>query len=43
MGKFYKDLKAALEEAIEYRKGKIKLRTELIEVPEPPLNIALRI
>jgi putative transcriptional regulator len=36
MGKFYKDLKAGLDEALAYRKGKIKLHTELIEVPEPP-------
>lgn len=36
MGKFYKDLKKGLEEILEYKKGKIKLRSEIIEVPEPP-------
>lgn len=42
MGKFYKDLKASLEEAVEYRKGKIKLTSELIEVPEPPAEYRAR-
>jgi putative transcriptional regulator len=36
MGKFFKDLKAGLEEAIAYEKGLLDLRSELVEVPEPP-------
>jgi len=38
MGKFYKDLKAGLDEALAYRRGKIKLHAEIIEVPEPPIE-----
>lgn len=38
MGKFYKDLKAGLQEALAYRKGKIKLRAEVIEIHEPPVE-----
>ena len=34
--KFYKDLKKGLEEVLVYKKGKIKLHTEYIEIPEPP-------
>ena len=34
--KFFKDLKTGLEEAIAYKKGKLDLRSELIEIPEPP-------
>jgi putative transcriptional regulator len=34
--KFYKDLKAGLDEYLEYLEGKIELRTTVIEVPEPP-------
>ncbi len=36
MSKFFKDLKAGLEEAIAHKQGKIQLRSETIEVPEPP-------
>ena len=36
MSKFFKDLKSGLEEAIAYKKGKIKLRTKLIQLPEAP-------
>lgn len=36
MGKFYKDLKVGLEDAIAYKKGKLNLRSETIEIPEPP-------
>lgn len=38
MGKFYKNLKAGLEEALAYRRGKVKLRAEVIEIPEPPME-----
>ncbi len=36
MSKFYKDLKESLEDVVAYKKGKLKLRSELIEIPEPP-------
>lgn len=36
MGKFFKDLKAGLEEAIAYEKGLLDLRSELVEVTDPP-------
>ncbi len=34
--KFFEDLKAGLEDAIAHDQGKLDLRTELIEIPEPP-------
>jgi len=36
MSKFFKDLKAGLEDAIAHKKGKLDLRSELIEIPDPP-------
>ena len=36
MGKFFDELKEGLEEALEYQKGKITLRTNLVEIPAPP-------
>jgi len=36
MSKFFKDLKDGLEEVIAYKKGKITLRTEHIEIPDSP-------
>ncbi|MBA2307082.1 helix-turn-helix domain-containing protein [Candidatus Dependentiae bacterium] len=36
MSKFYRDLKAGLEEIIAYKEGKIELRSTLIELPEAP-------
>ena len=38
MGKFYDDLKESFEDILAYRKGKITLRSEIIELPEPPLE-----
>ncbi len=38
MGKFYDDLKKSFEDILDYRKGKITLRSEMIELPEPPLE-----
>jgi hypothetical protein len=38
MSKFYKDLKAGLEEILAYKEGKIKLRSTYIEIPEPPAS-----
>lgn len=36
MSKFFKELKAGLEEIVAYKQGKITLHSELIEVPEAP-------
>ena len=38
MSKFFKDIKEGLEEAIEYRKGNIKLRSSTYIIPKPPSN-----
>jgi putative transcriptional regulator len=34
--KFFNDLKESLEEVLAYKKGKLKLYSEEIELPEPP-------
>jgi len=31
--KFFKDLKAGLEDVVAYKKGKLTLRSEVIEIP----------
>ncbi|MEN9654170.1 MAG: hypothetical protein RL235_282 [Chlamydiota bacterium] len=36
MSKFFTQIKEGLEEALAHKKGKITLRTEVIEIPEPP-------
>ena len=36
MGKLFKDLKKGLREALAHKEGKITLKSELIEIPEPP-------
>ena len=36
MGKLYKELKKGLEEIIAYKEGKIALKSEIIQIPEPP-------
>ncbi len=36
MSKLFEDLKKGLEEIVAYEKGKEKLRTRKIKVPEPP-------
>lgn len=36
--KFFNDLKEALEDVIAYKQGKLTLRSEIIEVPEPPVK-----
>ena len=36
MSKLFKGLKLGLEEAIAHNKGKLDLRSEVIEIPEPP-------
>lgn len=38
MSKFYDELKESFEDILNYRKGKITLRSEIIELPEPPLE-----
>ena len=35
MAKLFKDLKTGLEDVVAYKKGKLTLRSELIELPEP--------
>jgi len=38
MSKFYKKLKEGLEEALAHKQGKITLKSEVIEIPEPPME-----
>jgi hypothetical protein len=40
--KFYKDLRKSLKEVLDYKQGKIKLRTEYIEIPELPAEYKLK-
>lgn len=42
MSKFFKQIKEGLEEAIAHKKGKITLRTEIIEIPEPPADYSAK-
>jgi putative transcriptional regulator len=42
MGKFYEDLKEGFEDILAHRKGKITLRSERIEIPEPPIEYKAR-
>jgi len=37
MSRLFDDLKDGLNEMIAHKKGKITLRSEIIEVPEPPI------
>lgn len=39
---FFEDLKESLEEVVAYKKGKLTLRSELIEIPEPPASYKAR-
>ena len=34
--KFFQDLREGLQEVLDYKKDKIKLSSEFIEIPEPP-------
>lgn len=36
--KFFKDLKDGLEDVNAYKRGKLTLRSELIEIPQPPAD-----
>jgi putative transcriptional regulator len=38
MSKFYEKLKEGLEEALAHKQGKITLSSEIIEIPEPPME-----
>lgn len=38
MGKFFDDLKKGLEDVVAFKKGKLTLRSEFIEIPEPPME-----
>jgi putative transcriptional regulator len=38
MSRLFDDLKDGLNEMIAHKKGKITLRSEIIEVPEPPIS-----
>ncbi len=42
MGKFFKDLKAGLEEALDHEKGKKTLRSRLVKLPPPPARYTAR-
>ncbi|MBS0616479.1 MAG: helix-turn-helix domain-containing protein [Verrucomicrobia bacterium] len=36
MGRLFKELKKGLEEIIAHKEGKLTLKSEFIEIPEPP-------
>ena len=36
MSRFFKPLKEGLEEVLAHKEGKITLRSEMIEIPQPP-------
>lgn len=36
MGRLFKDLKKGLESVVAYKEGKITLKSEFIDIPEPP-------
>jgi putative transcriptional regulator len=36
MSKFFEQIKEGLEDVLAHKKGKITLRSEIIEIPEPP-------
>lgn len=42
MGKLYKDLRKGLKEIIAYKEGKITLKSEIIQIPEPPKEYSAR-
>ena len=37
MSKFFEQIKEGLEEALAHKEGKITLRSEIFEIPEPPI------
>lgn len=42
MSKFFEKIKEGLEDVIAHKKGKITLRTEIIEIPEPPAEYSAK-
>lgn len=42
MNKFFNKIKEGLEEALAHKKGKITLRSEVIEIPEPPAEYSAK-
>jgi putative transcriptional regulator len=42
MSKHFEKIKTGLEEAIAHKKGKITLRTEIIDIPEPPADYSAK-
>jgi len=40
--KFFKDLKAGLEDVVIYKKGTLTLRSENIEIPAPPAEYSAK-
>lgn len=42
MGKIFKGLKAGLEDVVAYKKGKLRLDSESIEIPAPPADYKAR-
>lgn len=38
MSKFFEQLKEGLEEVLAHKKGEITLRSEVIEISEPPIS-----
>lgn len=43
MSNFFEKIKEGLEDAISHQKGKITLRTEIIEIPEPPAEYSAKL
>ena len=42
MSKLFKGLKKGLEEALAHTEGKITLKSEIIEIPEPPAEFSAK-
>lgn len=42
MSKFFDDLKQGLEDVTAYQKGKLPLRSEFIEIAEPPMEHTIK-
>lgn len=42
MSKFYERLKEGLEDVLAHKEGKITLRSEVIEIPEPPMEYSAK-
>lgn len=42
MNKFFKDLENGLQEIVAHQQGKLKLSSEMLELPEPPTTYKAR-